>query len=588
MKKLFTRRTLSLALACVLVFSGGFLANRALAAATSGVRRQVLTGAVDEARGQVLYTIPRDAPDTVVLDGRQMIDYLLLTGQSIVPGSWMGGWMGVRNQSSYRYRVTDVTFQIDHSFQQSNSAILKKLGRNPYLIGPLHADRPSAVSEGSTGVIGFDGAEIPKSMAVLRSPSNALAGCLGTPQNGDITLQQAAMLDETSDYAQLILDYYKNHAKFAGRMQNVRSLAELPQECVVDLLGGANYRLWAQGDPTGRGRWAQGDIKLFAQNTSGRSVPVYAVYDARMSPSYYYVDLNLSGVSAPDTKVDVKQAAVSLIAPSWETSGNPFFAANRLGSGFALREDISWRAENGNGYLLETNPEVLKLAYERFYSDLLSFTFDSSTAPLLPGEQELRIDREQGKYTWSEITEGGEGLHWLDYMRMNETARQAVSDTVGAWSLAPQGDAHGGDYRCTYTNLKLSGQNTTNNYAGTDLMRGLTFTVTLERETEPGTEPASSTPAVSPSEEPTQPGPDTTAPISESETEESESATPVVTAPGGVTSPSVPQEPTPPELPDTGGGDAVLYLMAVVFAAAAVGLIAMAAEPRRRAGKKER
>lgn len=581
MKKLSTRRTLSLVLACLLIFSGGFLASRALNVVTAGVRSQLIEGVLDETRDQVLYTIPQDAPDTVVLDGRQMIDYLLLTGQSIVPGSWMGGWMGVLNQSDYRYRVTDVAFQLDHSFRQSNSAILKTLDRNPYLIGPLHADRPSAVSKGSTGVVGFDGAEIPKSMAVLRSPSNALAGCLGVAKNGDITLQQAAQLDETADFVELILDYYRNQPKFADMVQNVNSLTDLPQACVVDLLGGTHYRLWAADDPAGR--WEKGDIKLFAQNTSGRSVPVYAVYDEKMVPSYYYVDRNLSGVSAPDSKVDVRQASVSLIAPSWETSGNPFFAANRLGSASALQEGISWQAENGNAYLLETNPDVLKLAYERFYSDLLSFTFDSSAVPLLPGEQELRIDREQGKYTWSEITEGSEGLHWLDYMRMNETARQAVANTVGEWSLAPQGDLEGGDYLCAYTNLKLSGQNTTNNYAGTDFMRGLAFTITLEREADPGTESVPTTPTAEPSEEPTQPGTDPTAPVTESRPETAESTVPIVTtAPDGVTSPSVPEEPAPPELPDTGGGDTILYLMAIIFAAAAIGLIAMAADPKRR------
>lgn len=583
MKKLFTRRAVSLVLTGLLVVSGGFLANRALAAAVAGGRSRLIEGEVYPEKSQVLYTIPEDAPDTVVLDGRQLIDYLISTGQSIVPGSWMGGWMGVSNQSGYRYHVTDVSFQIDHSLQQSNSKVLKDLERNPYLIGPLQVERPDALRKGSTGAIGFDGAEIPKSMAVLRSPNNALAGCLGAARNDEITLQQAAKLDQTVDFAQRILDYYRENPMFSGLMQGVRQFSELPQECLVDLLGGTSYRCWQEGDPSGR--WAKGDIKLFAQNTAGRSVPVYAVYDEKMTPAYYYVERNLSGVSAPDTRVDVKQANVALIAPSWVSSGNPFFAAGRLGDLSALPDGAAWQAENGNGYLLETNPEVLQLAYERFYAEMLSFTFDSSAVPLIPGEQELRIDRAAGKYTWSEITEGSEGLHWLDYMQMSDTARRAVSETVGGWSLAPKGDAEGGDYLSTYANLKLSGQNTTNQYAGTDYMRGLTFTITLEREAGPSTDPSDS-PSELPTGEPTQPATDPTGPVTESRPEtttEPESATTaVVEDPTGVTSPSAPQEPESPELPNTGRRDTTLYLMAIVFAAAAVGLIAMAADPKRR------
>lgn len=589
MKKFLTRRTVSLVLAGMMVFSGGYLAHCALAATASARRTQVISGEVD-AR-QVLYTIPQDAPDTVVLDGRQMIDFLLSTGQPVVPGSWMGGWLGVRNQSGHRYRVTDVSFQIDHSARQADSAILKNLDFNPYLIGPLHVDRPSSVRKGSTGVTGFDGAEIPKSMAVLRSPSNALTRLLGASGNHDVSLHQAIQAGENEGFEQQILDYYRNHAKFSRWMQGVHTLSELPQECLVDLLGGTSYRLWQADDPTGRGRWHEGDIKLFAQNTEGRSVPVYAVYDDEMIPAYYYVDRNFSGMSAPDTRVDTKQANLSLIAPSWEASGNPFFEANRIGSIQELPEGIAWQAENGNGYLLETNPEILKLAYERFYSDLLSFTFDSEKVPLIPGEQELRIDRENGRYTWSEITEGSEGLHWLDYMRKNEAASRAIENTVGAWTFAPAGADDGGDYHCAYTNLKLSGQNTTNNYAGTDHMRGLTFTITLERVEEPVPDSSSTAVETGSTEEPTHPDAGTTAPATTSGSEPSSETEPATTsvattaptgAPTGVTSPSKPQEPGNPVLPDTGRRDTTLYLMAVVFVAAAVGLIAMAADQKRR------
>lgn len=329
------------------------------------------------------------------------------------------------------------------------------------------------------------------------------------------------------------------------------------------------------------------DIKLFAQNTAGHCVPVYAVYDEKMIPAYYYVDQNLSGISAPDTKVDVKQAGLSLIAPSWEVSGNPFFAANRVGPIQGLPEGTAWQEESGNGYLLETNPELLKLAYERFYSDLLSFTFDSEKVPLMPGEQELRIDRENGKYTWSEITEGSKGLHWLDYMQKNETASQAIASTVGTWTFAPAGSDDGEDYHCTYMNLKLSGQNTTNNYAGTDYMRGLTFTITLERVEEPASDSSGASIETNPTGGPTHTDANSTTSITEFPSKPA-SETIATTAPGGVTSPSKPQEPSNPVLPNTGKRDPTLYLMAVIFAAAAAGLLAMAADQKRRGGKADR
>ena len=54
-----------------------------------------------------------------------------------------------------------------------------------------------------------------------------------------------------------------------------------------------------------------------------------------------------------------------------------------------------------------------------------------------------------------------------------------MDSTVGSWVVTPSGTD--GDKVNSYSELKLSGQNTTNNYAGTELMRGLTFKVTLER-----------------------------------------------------------------------------------------------------------
>ena len=138
------------------------------------------------------------------------------------------------------------------------------------------------MSKGSAGVIGFDGVEIPKSMAVLRSPSNALASILGVSGNDAVSLYQAIQAGESEGFEEQILNYYRNHAKFSTWMEGIETLARLPQECLVDLLGGATYQRWQADDPTGWGRWHQG------HHSQEKNMPYDGMYAGyrRLQPAY--------------------------------------------------------------------------------------------------------------------------------------------------------------------------------------------------------------------------------------------------------------------------------------------------------------
>ena len=139
----------------------------------------VIDGHLRDTSWQVDYVIPENAPEKLVLDGRDMMDALLKRFEynDAWPGSWVGAYLTLRNESPYYYKVTDVSFQLDHTQKQEESEILKDLEYNPYEIGRgWHgSSRPSKVKAYSTGAVGFDGYHIPGYDTVTRAQSDAAA-----------------------------------------------------------------------------------------------------------------------------------------------------------------------------------------------------------------------------------------------------------------------------------------------------------------------------------------------------------------------------------------------------------------------------
>ena len=108
-----------------------------LPAAAANAEPLTIAGQFNEENWQMNYVIPQDAPKTVILDGRDLMDMLVKRGEynEMYPGTWTGGWFTLKNQSGYTYKVTDVEFALDHTQTQENSRVLSKLPYNPYESG---------------------------------------------------------------------------------------------------------------------------------------------------------------------------------------------------------------------------------------------------------------------------------------------------------------------------------------------------------------------------------------------------------------------------------------------------------------------
>lgn len=495
--KMLVKKTGACLVAAALV-GGLFAGGLSTAWAEDENTATALTGNRYKDGWQVDYTIPADAGSTVTLDGRAVMDMLVARGydyNDMWPGTWTGGWFTLRNNSPYYYKVTDVSFGLDHSQKQEDSIFLRDLDYNAYAIGHyFHGDeRPDVIRNRETGAVGFDGYEIPGSMAVLRSSNKAIASYYGLSDSYSLNLDQVLNIDKElaakgMTYADLLLQYYRSADRFSPLMTGVSSFSQLPLYCLTDNLCGPNYELWLEADPTGLNRWQIGDIRLEARFYIPREgsnlrypsyVTVYDTYDADNNPHYFYADKNEFGEDAQDVEIDVNSPYFDYIAPKGFRTDNNFFDSRKVGT--IPADADNWFTDNGEYFAIETDPDVIKMAYDTFYSDMLAFTMDRTRYPLANGRQEVTTVIGSDELFYSTYTEGAEGMHYRDFLEMNGTAAESIDNSIGQWMLSPKGAEDGNDYLSTYPNLRLSGQNTPNNYCGTEFMRGLTFTATLER-----------------------------------------------------------------------------------------------------------
>lgn len=469
-----------------------------LPAVAANAEPLTITGQLSENKWQMNYVIPQDAPETVILDGRDLMDMLVKRGEynAMYPGTWTGGWFTLKNQSGYTYKVTDVEFALDHAQTQENSRVLSDLSYNPYEIGQgdfFGTDRPERIKNYVTGAVGFDGYAIPGAMTVLRSRNLAIQQYYNLTDASSIKMAQVLKLDEAlkaenKTYSEYLAEAYKASERFAPVASGTTSFADLPLYCFTDSLCGPSYAMWQADDPTGQGRWKAGDVKLegvFVVPVDGGGyrrvygVEVYDKYDADGTPHYYYVDKNEFGEDAANVEIDIYSDSFEFIDTDGFMTQRNYFKASELGDMTGVNADYYWQ-DSGNRYtVLETDPAVVKRAYDSFYTDMLSFTFDSKKYPITYGRRDIGKTVSGDEYVSAEYTEGAEGMHYYDYMMEQGKAKQIMDSTVGSWVVTPSGTD--GDWVYSYSELKLSGQNTSNNYAGTELMRGLTFKVTLER-----------------------------------------------------------------------------------------------------------
>lgn len=469
-----------------------------LPAAAANAEPLTIAGQFNEENWQMNYVIPQDAPKTVILDGRDLMDMLVKRGEynEMYPGTWTGGWFTLKNQSGYTYKVTDVEFALDHTQTQENSRVLSNLPYNPYEIGMgsfFGTGRPDSIKNYNTGAVGFDGYAIPGAMTVLRSRNLAIQQYYNLDDASSIKMDQILKLDEAlkaenKTYSEYLAEAYKASERFAPVASGTTSFADLPLYCFTDSLCGPSYAMWQTDDPTGQSRWNAGDVKLegvfkVPLETGGYrrvyGIEVYDKYDADGTPHYYYVDQNEFGENAADMEIDVYSNGFEFVDTSGFMTQNSYFRENELGDLTGVDADYYWQGFGGHYTVLETDPAVVKRAYDSFYTDMLSFTFDSDKYPITYGRRDVSKSIGSDELSYAEYTEGAEGMHYYDYMMKQGKAKQIMDSTVGSWVVTPSGTD--GDKVNSYSELKLSGQNTTNNYAGTELMRGLTFKVTLER-----------------------------------------------------------------------------------------------------------
>ena len=246
-----------------------------------------IQGVPNEENGYIEYVIGADAPDTVVLDGTTMEQFLLNKAWDENPRSWMPGdtsvgRMAIRNQSGAAYRVSDVKVSI---------------------LSP--ADLEGVTFPDGYDIKGPDGEQIPVDFVQHRIPSKPLAALYDLDSALDLTLDQLVNAEaeiaekfagtDVKTYADYLCWYIKDNAEAIAKSWSKN--AKVQEEMIAGIDAASRFSelpdnavFWLQ--KSGNAAVSATDEEVAAVAAGNPKATVYGHRDSKNGPRYYIYEFD--------------------------------------------------------------------------------------------------------------------------------------------------------------------------------------------------------------------------------------------------------------------------------------------------------